>query len=302
LFGASYAGEIISSYADPNSAFYQWLYEPTASTTCSFTQQNGHRLLLLTSGPAVGFGQGSESVGDFGGGGDVHKIPSGSHYPRQAGTVEAWANWFDSAGPSSALVNVDGECTPMALTRGVVTHGAYKADLSGVGSGCHRYFFVFTDSTDAIVTFPETGSLGIGPAGSCADWSSDRPSTGASCDCEPQCNGRQCGDDSCGGACGNCAEDETCNDGMCQAADGSGGSEPAGVGGSSSASGAGAGAPSGSSGVGGDGNGADSGDGEAEGCACSAPGKSRPEPQWPAALALVACWLTVCRYRQRSSK
>ncbi|MFN8641332.1 MAG: hypothetical protein U0802_06615 [Candidatus Binatia bacterium] len=26
-----------------------------------------------------------------------------------------WANWYDTAGPSAANVNVDGVCTPMTL-------------------------------------------------------------------------------------------------------------------------------------------------------------------------------------------
>lgn len=30
------------------------------------------------------------------------------------------------------------------------------------------------------------------------------------CECEPNCDGKQCGDDGCGGSCGECAGDETC--------------------------------------------------------------------------------------------
>ena len=102
--------------------------------------------------------------------------------PRQAASVDAWASWYDTAGPMSALINVDGTCTAMSLQRGVVTHGAYKATLTNVASGCHRYFFLFKDSGGNIVTYPTTGSLGIGPAGSCADWDTSRPATGAGCD------------------------------------------------------------------------------------------------------------------------
>jgi len=37
--------------------------------------------------------------------------------------------------------------------------------------------------------------------------------------CEPACNGRTCGDDGCGGTCGACADDETCdNQGLCSPA------------------------------------------------------------------------------------
>ena len=71
------------------------------------------------------------------------KIPSGAHYPQQAATVAAWANWYDTAGPSPAAVNVDGTCTAMTLQRGTQTNGAWSATVTGVGSGCHRYYFSF---------------------------------------------------------------------------------------------------------------------------------------------------------------
>mgnify|MGYP002640217548 FL=1 len=34
--------------------------------------------------------------------------------------------------------------------------------------------------------------------------------------CIPQCSGKDCGEDDCGGSCGTCGEDETCTDGICQ--------------------------------------------------------------------------------------
>lgn len=215
LFGGGYSGEIIASGGSPNSAFYMWLYEPaSAGHPCDFSLENGHRYLLLKNSGGVGFGVSGQHVGDFGGGGEQHRIPSGSHWPRQAGSIEAWANWYDSAGPNSAMVNVEGECTAMSLQRGTPLNGAYRANLSGVSSGCHRYFFLFRDSGDQIVTFPETGSLGIGPT-SCDDWNSTRPGTGASCNCTPQCAGQACGDDSCGGSCGNCDPGDACEGGQC---------------------------------------------------------------------------------------
>jgi len=135
----------------------------------------------------------------------------------------------------------------MALTRGAVTNGAYKANLSGVGSGCHRYFFLFKDSADSVVTFPTTGSLGIGPAGSCADWDSSRPATGSGCDCVPQCSAGSCGDDGCGGSCGSCGDGATCGPGgFCLYADDAG--------------------PGGSGGGGGDGGVDNPGTGDGGGC------------------------------------
>lgn len=212
LFGSDGGGEIIASTGQgAEHGFYLWLYEPTASAKCEFSSENGHRWLLLTADGAIGFGSDGKYVGDFGSGGEEHPIASGSHWPRQADTVETWASWFAPEGPKSALVNVDGSCSPMKLSRGTIENGAYEADITGVGQGCHRYFFVFKDAAGALVTFPETGSLGIGPADTCADFSAERPATGAGCECVPQCDGKQCGDDSCGGSCGTCGEGASCS-------------------------------------------------------------------------------------------
>ena len=89
--------------------------------------------------------------------------------------MDLWANWFDSTGPSEAVANVGGSCTPMTLDRGSAENGAWHATASGVGSGCHRYVFEFRDAGGQILTFPTTGSFGIGPEGSCADWEATRP-------------------------------------------------------------------------------------------------------------------------------
>ena len=193
LFGSSANGSVIASAAGAEEAFYLWLFEPSASSTCSFSVSNGHRFQLLTASGGIGFGaEGGDFVGDFGNGGEQHKIPSGSHWPRQDTSVEAWANFSDSEGPNASLINVDGACTPMSLQRGTPANGAYRATLSGVESGCHRYYFVFADSNDAIVTYPETGSLGIGPEGSCSDFSIDRQPLGAGCTV-PEPVGAACG-------------------------------------------------------------------------------------------------------------
>lgn len=187
LFGGGPSGEIIASPADPSYAFHLWLYENSSNPACSFSQTNGHRWLLLRSSGAVGFGSSGYSVGDFSsGGGELHKIASGSHWPRQAPEVEAWASFHDSAAPQAAEVVVDGACVPLTLGRGTPENGAWQADLDGVGSGCHRYYFAFRDAGGALVSYPETGSLGIGPAASCADWSEDRPSMGAGCTTVPE--------------------------------------------------------------------------------------------------------------------
>ena len=174
LFGTSSGGEIIASWADPNTVFYAWLYEATDANGCGFTLQNGHRWLILTSLGSVGVGITGASVGDFSGGATPYKIASGSHYPQQAATVELWANWFDTAAPRSANVVVDGHCSAMTVRRGTAANGAWMTTASGVGTGCHRYYFSFVDSSGAVVTYPATGSLGIGSGSACPDWSATR--------------------------------------------------------------------------------------------------------------------------------
>lgn len=313
LFGTAMMFEGISSYDTPNEAFYQWLNESYSGSSCEYDQgtgspgtTNGHRFQLIkgenggVSATAAGFGvvAGSVSVVDEGIEATTSKLPSGSHYPRQAASVDVWANWYDAAGPQSALVNVDGECTALHLARGAVTNGAYTASVSGVGSGCHRYFFVFKDSGGALVTFPETGSLGIGPDGTCADFDSTRPTTGASCNCTPQCSGKQCGDDGCGGSCGNCASGTSCNaSGQCVGGGGSGtdGGVVRGDGGSG--------------GIGGDGGAGGTGDGTgtngaapsdgSSGCGCSTIGRSSGND---ALLAIGAVSLAAALVRRRRAR
>jgi hypothetical protein len=210
LFGVNAQAEIIASGSDPNGAFYQWLYENSSSTTCGYSSSNGHRNSILTQKGAVGYGMQGPSVGDFGGTPETGKIPSGAHYPA-SGSVEFWANWYDPTGgaPKLALLNLNGTCTPMAKTRGLTDgNAAYMAKASV--SGCQRYYFIFQDASGAQVTYPTTGSLGAG-GGSCADWDTTRPASGAGCTCTPSCGTKKCGDNGCGGSCGACGASETCS-------------------------------------------------------------------------------------------
>ena len=190
------ASEIIAAgYSGPNDTFYNgWLYEPSSNAACGEhdNQDNGHRFIILYNGFGENAGAGyvprsgsapyqSYATMDFAGTAPAHpKIPSGSHYPQQAATVDAWANWYDTAAPILHQINVDGVCSNMALTRGSATNGAYHATISGVGTGCHRYLFTFTDSGGHVVHYPTTGSLAIGNGSAqCPDWSSTAPT---SCD------------------------------------------------------------------------------------------------------------------------
>lgn len=189
-FGASGNGEIIAAgYSGPDATFYAWEYEQASSSTCGFGSTNGHRYLILTNGYGQLAGGGympntgqagmysSYATMDFGGTATTNpKIPSGSHYPQQASSVDIWVNWYDAAGPITHLVNIDGACTNLALSRGSQTNGAWHATITGVASGCHRYAFAFQDSHGQTVFYPSNGSLAIGNASAqCPDYSTTPP-------------------------------------------------------------------------------------------------------------------------------
>jgi dockerin type I repeat protein len=178
MFGQSGLGEIIAAWydgVDPLSIFYLWLYESTSTSTCGFNDLNGHRWLMLASNaPSVGYGAShGYFTGDFGTGGTTSKIPSGAHTPQSGATIDFWANWFDTAAPKSATVNIDGTCTNLTLARGTPQNGAWHAQVGNLGTACHRYYFSFKDANGNTVTYPTTGSFGVGP--SCPDWTSTRP-------------------------------------------------------------------------------------------------------------------------------
>ena len=67
---------------------------------------------------------------------------------------------------------------------------------------------------DAICEMPECESMRGIVAGFVG-----QPICDVGCVCEPQCDGKACGDDGCGGSCGACVGTETCQEGVCVAAD-----------------------------------------------------------------------------------
>ena len=181
-FGTSPTGENIAyGYSDPIDTFYQWFWEPESDPSCGFRMTNGHRYNILGSHGEIGCGEhGSWWGQDFGGGRGDYPIPSGSHHPdRPDDEVDFRAHWYDDEPPSAAMVNVDGTCYPMKLERGSSTNGTfiYTGPVEG---DCPRYYFMFEDSDENEVLYPETGSFGIGDE--CDDWSADRPSGHTDCD------------------------------------------------------------------------------------------------------------------------
>jgi uncharacterized protein YkwD len=186
--GSSGQSEIIAAgYSGPDASFYGWLYEPTSSSACGFhsNDDNGHRYIILYNGYGelagggyvLGGAYGTYATMDFSGNAPSHpKIPSGSHYPQQAASVDAWANWYDTAGPSVHKIDVDGTCTDMSLSRGTQPNGAWHLSVGSVASGCHHYVFMFKDSTGKEVVYPTTGALTIGNSSAqCPDFSRAPP-------------------------------------------------------------------------------------------------------------------------------
>jgi len=185
LFGfeGAVAAETLAASADPDTAFSLWMHQSHPSSTCDFVVgQNSERyviLKILSGGGAVGAGLesgGSYDALEFGTGSGTPKIPSAAHYPRQAPSVDAWANWFAAAGPSVHKINVDGVCSDMTLDRGTQANGAWHRNITTAASGCHHYVLAFKDGGGSEVIYPTTGALTIGDGSStCPDYSRAPP-------------------------------------------------------------------------------------------------------------------------------
>jgi uncharacterized protein (TIGR03382 family) len=228
LFGGSANGECVASggLGDPLGEYYMWVCEGFSMTppvACQYYQgtygnTNGHRWnILMGGGPAVGTGcAGNYCTLDFGGPAAAsNKIVVGVHYPEGGSTVAFRAHWYDTAAPAQAMVNINGSCQAMVKERGVNDNNAtYLLDNAAIGSGCTHYYFVFKDSGGNFVTWPESGSYGINCG---ADYdSATRPSMDASCSCTPDCAGKACGPDGCGGNCPpGCGANATCSANAC---------------------------------------------------------------------------------------
>ena len=183
LFGLMGQAEIKAGagYTGPDEVFYKFLYIPSGTSMCGGVTERS--VLLQSTINAVGAGyttQGAQTgpiVMDFGQTSvATPKIPTGAHYPQQAASVDAWANWDDTTGPSVAKIDVDGVCSTMSLGRGSQANGAWHLTVNNVGTGCHRYVFAFKDSIGAEQIYPTTGALTIGNGSSqCPDFSRQPP-------------------------------------------------------------------------------------------------------------------------------
>jgi hypothetical protein len=185
LFGLAGQTEIIiaEGFSGPDAIFYTWLYNRMTDATCS---NGGFRTALLqNANNAAGAGYTTEGstagpgVMDIGSSSTAApKIPSGVHYPRQAASVDAWMNWYDSAAPTVAKIDVDGVCSTMSEGRGLSAgNSAWHFTANNVGTGCHHYVFAFKDYLGGEQIYPTTGALTIGDGGEqCPDFSEQPPS------------------------------------------------------------------------------------------------------------------------------
>jgi hypothetical protein len=176
MFGSSGGGEIIAGgQGSPRSAWSAWM------------GSSGHCSIITGTYGTVGTGWlGNIWTGNFGGGtAPTGKLIAGGHEVAASGqftntgtsNVEFRANYYDTAGPQTAQVNIDGVCTTMTLERGTVTNGTWLATIPLTGTGCRRYAFTFKDSTGATVMLPETGTYGVGGSlATCVDYQATAPS------------------------------------------------------------------------------------------------------------------------------
>jgi hypothetical protein len=219
-FGAGHVTGNLGMNVDPDPMvmFYLWLHAGTTSSECTSSIETGTRWNILgESYGRMGAGyEGSYYFQDIGGGAPDHVITAGAHYPDDTASDVAFrANWYDEAGgPDRAMVNIDGLCQAMDLERGTAVNGTYLYEGAVTGD-CPRYYFIFYDGAGAKLTYPDTGSFGIG-GGTCANWEETRAEEGEGCDCVIDCEGRMCGPNGCGGSCGECDFGLECDeDGQC---------------------------------------------------------------------------------------
>jgi MYXO-CTERM domain-containing protein len=235
LFGVSANGEnAAAGNSDPVKTFSQWV------------KSSGHWSNINKST------HGRIGTGHFGGSGGcwkdfwvqvfasgtvTEKLPGGAHHPRTGTattTFKFWANYLDAGAPQLATVNVDGTCYSMTLERGSNESGTFLKEMSIAQSGCLRYYFYFRDSTGAVVTYPSTGSFGVGVGTTtCEDYDAGaRPSLGQGCggctadaecdDANPctqdACSGSKCENTAIAGCCTldtQCADADACTQDAC---------------------------------------------------------------------------------------
>jgi MYXO-CTERM domain-containing protein len=190
-FGTSGSSENIAYYggtsATPQMVYNLWIFEADSNTACGFRSSNGHRYSILNgNNRALGAGHYSQTrsmyTQDFASSGTpTGSLITGGHDPQFTNTgttnVNFRVNWYDTAGPQTARVNIDGVCTSMTMERGVTAaNSTWLTTIPLTGTGCRRYAFQFTTAGGTTVMLPETGTYGVGGSlATCADYQATAP-------------------------------------------------------------------------------------------------------------------------------
>ena len=91
--------------------------------------------------------------------------------------------------------------------------GQYYLAVDGFGQNESGPFMISTDCCAPQCTGKVCGDDGCG--GTCGACPSSFVCVAGQCVCSPNCAGKECGPDGCGGECGLCAQVEDCEDGQC---------------------------------------------------------------------------------------
>lgn len=92
------------------------------------------------------------------------RIPAGSHFELNTGTISYIANYFDPSGtqPQNASVIIDGIAYPLTLHLGTTDRGTWKFDATDTGYRT-RFWFEFTDAGGSLTRYPATDTLLVNP-------------------------------------------------------------------------------------------------------------------------------------------
>jgi hypothetical protein len=171
---------VAAGYSDPQATMQGWLQEQCtgwngscSAGTCTGDTENGHRANIL-SGSYTTLGSGAMTASgsacypqewageDFSGeSATIPKLVAGSHFPQSGTSVQFWANWYDTAAPSSAQVDVAGTCDPMTVAAGTGGNATYTWQGT-IPSGCSSYVFTFKDSGGTVYNVPSAGAYQAG--------------------------------------------------------------------------------------------------------------------------------------------
>ena len=108
-----------------------------------------------------------------------------------------------------------GECEPLSVCS---TEGLCECEFALCNGKCCDDEEVCFDEECCVVDCVDKACGDDGCGGSCGECTGEQEACdGGICICQPDCTGKDCGDDGCGGSCGNCLDDgNSCTDDLCE--------------------------------------------------------------------------------------